>query len=340
MRILITGGAGLIGSRAAEFYAKKGDEVIILDNLERSKLFNSKEETVTHNLNWLKQFSNIQYIEGDVCNKKDVKQAFGEGVDAVIHTAGQPGIRFSVQFPKKDFNINALGTLNTLECIRQVCPDATFVYCSTNKVYGENVNRILIRELDTRYEYRFVKGVAEHTDVDQTGHSLYGVSKYIGDLYVQEYAYSYGIKTAVFRMSCIYGTRQFGFEDQGWIAWFIISMLQGNIINIYGNGKQVRDALYVDDVVKAYDAFIKSDIPHGVWNIGGGIENSVSLLELVAFLEEELSIKALLTFKDWRPFDQKIYISDINKVSKDLCWYPKISINTGCRKLIKWLKDR
>lgn len=182
------------------------------------------------------------------------------------------------------------------------------------------------------------KGVSENMPIDQTGHTLYGVSKYVGDLYTQEYAHTYGMKTAVFRMSCIYGVQQFGFEDQGWLAWFVIAMLKGSPINIFGNGKQVRDILYVEDVVEAYDAFIQSDIQHGVWNIGGGLNNTTSLNELIMFLEEELSMKASLIFKNWRPFDQKIYISDIRKVCKDLDWNPKISIKMGYRKLIEWLK--
>jgi len=335
MRVLITGGAGLIGSCTAEYYAKKGNEGVVLDTSMRSQFFDSGEKSVESNLKWLRRYSNIRYVEGDVRNEMDVKNALGDGVDAVIHTAGQPGIQFSIRFPLKDFSVNALGTLNVLECTRQVCPGAAFIFCSTNKVYGENVNKIIINKLETRYAYFCSEGVSESTPIDQAGHTPYGASKYVGDLYTQEYAHIYGMKTAVFRMSCVYGARQHGFEDQGWIAWFITSMLKGNSITIYGDGKQVRDILYVDDVVKAYDAFIRSNIQHNVWNIGGGLENSTSLIELIKFLEGELSVQASLISEDWRPFDQKVYISDISKVCRDLHWQPEISVEAGCRKLIE-----
>jgi len=158
-------------------------------------------------------------------------------------------------------------------------------------------------------------------------------------LYTQEYARIYGMKTAVFRMSCIYGTRQFGFEDQGWVAWFIIAVLSGKPITIYGDGKQVRDLLYVDDLVQAYDFFIRSDIKHGVWNTGGGAEKTTSLNEFIDFLEKETGKKAKITFSDWRPSDQKVYISDLSKINKELDWKPYISPEKGYRTLITWVKE-
>lgn len=341
MRILITGGAGLVGSHAAEYYAKQGEEIVVLDNLMRSKLFGYDKKSVEYNWNWLKQYKNINLIKGDIRNDEDVKNAIGEGVDAVIHAAGQPGVPLSIRIPKEDFNINAFGTLNVLEWTRRISPEATFVYCSTNKVYGENVDKIPLEEKETRYHYDWnIGGISESMPIDHTGHTPYGASKYVGDLYTQEYARIYGMKTAVFRMSCIYGTRQFGFEDQGWVAWFIIAVLDGNPITIYGNGKQVRDLLYVDDLIEAYDAFIQSDIKHGVWNMGGGSENTTSLLEFIDFLEEETGKKPSLIYDDWRPSDQKVYISDINKVQKDLNWRPKISPHEGYRKVIEWKKNQ
>lgn len=338
MRILITGGAGLVGSHAAEYYAKKGKEVIVLDNLMRSQLFGYDKKSVEYNWRWLQQYENVQLIKGDVRNENDVRKAIGNGVDAIIHAAGQPGVPLSIRIPKEDFNINAFGTLNVLECIRQICPGAAFVYCSTNKVYGENVDKIQLEERKTRYEYKQIKGVLENMPVDHTGHTPYGASKYVGDLYVQEYARIYGMKTAVFRMSCIYGTRQFGFEDQGWVAWFIIAMLHDKPITIYGNGKQVRDLLYVDDLIRAYDYFVQSDIKHAVWNIGGGVENTTSLNEFIDFLEKEVGKKSKITFSNWRPSDQKVYISDIGKISRELNWKPRVSPEQGYRRLIAWVK--
>ncbi|GAH03900.1 unnamed protein product, partial [marine sediment metagenome] len=256
-----------------------------------------------------------------------------------IHAAGQSGVPPSIRIPKEDFSINAFGTLNVLECVRQKCPDATFIYCSTNKVYGENVDEIPIEEQKTRYAYKGISGISEKMPIDHTGHTPYGVSKYVGDLYTQEYARIYGMKTAVFRMSCIYGTRQFGFEDQGWVAWFTIATLSGKPITIYGDGKQVRDFLYVDDLVQAYDFFIRSNIKHAVWNVGGGAENVMSLNEFIDFLEKETGKKAEITFKDWRLSDQKVYISDISRINKDLGWKPLISPENGGRTLITWVKE-
>lgn len=339
MRILVTGGAGLVGSHTADYYAKRGEEVIVLDNLMRSQLFGYDKKSVEYNWHWLERHQNIKLIKGDVRNEEDVKKAIGEGVDVVIHAAGQPGVPLSIRIPKEDFSINAFGTLNVLECVREICPEAAFVYCSTNKVYGENVDGIPLEEQETRYVYKNTKGVTEQMSVDHTGHTPYGASKYVGDLYTQEYARIYGMKTGVFRMSCIYGTRQFGFEDQGWVAWFIIAILSGKPITIYGDGKQVRDLLYVDDLVQAYDFFVRSNIRHGVWNIGGGTENITSLLEFIDFLEKETGEKAKITFSDWRASDQKVYISDLSKIKKELGWKPYISPKNGYRMLITWVKE-
>ncbi|MDO8603478.1 MAG: GDP-mannose 4,6-dehydratase [Candidatus Omnitrophota bacterium] len=338
MKILITGGAGLVGSHAAEYYAKKGEEVIVLDNLMRSSLFGYNKDSVEFNWNYLAQFDNIKRIKGDVREESDIMKALGDGVDAVIHTAGQPGVPLSMKIPKEDFSINAYGTLNALECVRKVCPKAAFIYCSTNKIYGENVDTITLEEKETRYVYKSKKGVPETLSVDMTGHTPYGVSKLVGDLYVQEYAHIYGMKTAVFRMSCIYGIMQFGFEDQGWVAWFVIANLTGQDIVIYGDGKQVRDLLYADDLVEAYDKFINSDIKHDVFNIGGGPRNTTSLLEFINLIEQKTGIKfRKIEHKDWRPSDQKVYISDISKVSKALSWKPGVTVEKGLEKLIEWV---
>jgi len=339
MRILITGGAGMVGSHAAEYYAKKGNKVIVFDNLMRSSLFGYEKESVEYNWNYLSGYENIKKIKGDVRIEKDVQKALGDGVDVVIHAAGQPGVPLSVRIPKEDFSINAFGTLNVLECVRQRCKDAVFIYCSTNKVYGENVDKIPIREKKTRYEYKGIKGVSEKLSVDHSGHTPYGVSKYVGDIYAQEYAYIYGMKTAVFRMSCIYCTRQFGFEDQGWVAWFVIANLLNKPVVVYGDGKQVRDLLYADDLVEAYDKFIKSDLRHEVFNIGGGPKNTISLLEFISMIEKKTGKKMAVSFSDWRPSDQKVYVSDISKVTKKLKWKPHTSVERGLEKLLKWVKD-
>ena len=339
MRILITGGAGMVGSHAAEYYAGRQEEVIVLDNLMRSKLFEYDKRSVEYNWDYLRRYKNIKRIKGDVRDKRDVISAIGKGVDLCIHTAGQPGVGLSIKEPIEDFSINAYGTLTVLESLRQKSKDACFIYCSTNKVFGENVDSIKLVERQKRYAFDGAIGVKEDMPIDLTGHTPYGASKYTGDIYVQEYAHVYGMKTAVFRMSCIYGVRQFGFEDQGWIAHFIISNLLKRPVTIYGNGKQVRDILYVEDLVAAYDRFFRSKIKHNVYNIGGGPGNTTSLLELIETIEKETGIKMIYKFSEWRPSDQKVYISDITKVSKELDWQPKITPSYGVKLLVNWVRD-
>jgi len=339
MRILITGGAGLVGSHCAEYFANKKNKVIVLDNLMRSKLFGYDKKSVEYNWNYLKRFKNIELIKGDVRKESDVKKAVGKGVDVLIHTAGQPGVPSSVRMPKEDFSINALGGINVLEEVRKKNKNTILVYCSTNKVYGENVDKIPLKELEKRYVYDGQEAVSEQMSVDLSGHTPYGVSKLTADLYFQEYGYIYGMKSGVFRMSCIYGIRQFGFEDQGWVAWFIIANLFNKPITIYGNGKQVRDLLYVTDLVEAFDKFIQSDLKAEVFNIGGGRDNTFSLLEFLEELGRQTGKKTKVKFKDWRPSDQKVYISDISKVKQKLNWQPKINPKEGMSRLIKWIKE-
>ncbi|MFA5089648.1 MAG: NAD-dependent epimerase/dehydratase family protein [Candidatus Omnitrophota bacterium] len=341
MRILVTGGAGMVGSHSAEFFAKDNpkNKVIVLDNLMRSRIFGYDKASVEFNWNYLRKFKNITLIRGDVRNDKDVARAIGKGVDVVIHTAGQPGVPSSVRMPKEDFSINAFGTLNVLEAARKKSKDTIIVYCSTNKVYGENVDKIPLVEKKTRYVFKGTAGVNEGMCTDLTGHTPYGVSKLVGDLYVQEYGYIYRMKTAVFRMSCTYGTRQFGFEDQGWVAWFIIANLFNKPVTIYGNGKQVRDMLYADDLVDAFDRFIKSDLKMGLFNIGGGRRNTISLLEFLDELEALTGRRPRVKFADWRPSDQKVYVSDTTKLEKAMNWKIKTGVKEGIRLLTEWIRN-
>jgi len=330
-----------VGSHCADFFALNNpkNKVIVLDNLMRSQFFGYDKASVEFNWNYLKKFKNIERIKGDVRNDRDVARALGKGVDVVIHTAGQPGVPSSVRMPKEDFSINAFGTLNVLEAARRKSKDAIFIYCSTNKVYGENVDKIPLIEKEKRYVYDGIKGVSEDMSADLTGHTPYGVSKYCGDLYTQEYAHIYGMKTGVFRCSCIYGTRQFGFEDQGWVAWFIIATLFNKPITIYGNGKQVRDMLYVDDLVDAFNRFINSDLERGLFNIGGGPRNTISLLEFLDELEILTGKRPRVNFSDWRPSDQKVYITDTSKLEKTLNWKIKTPVKEGIKKLTEWVKS-
>lgn len=331
----------MVGSHAAEFFALANpkNKVIVLDNLMRSKIFGYDNESVGFNWRYLARFKNIERIKGDVRNDLDVSRAIGRGVDVVIHTAGQPGVPSSVRMPKEDFSINAFGTLNVLEAARKKSKDTVVIYCSTNKVYGENVDRIALAEKEQRYIFKDVRGVSEEMCTDLTGHTPYGVSKLAGDLYVQEYSHIYKMKTGVFRMSCTYGTRQFGFEDQGWVAWFIIAALFKRPITIYGNGKQVRDMLYADDLVDAFNRFINSGMERGLFNIGGGPDNTISLLEFLDELEILTGKRPKVKFSDWRPSDQKVYITDTTKLEKELGWKIKINVREGIKRLAEWIKD-
>ncbi len=339
MTILITGGAGLVGSHSAEYFAQKGHKVIVLDNLSRSRIFASTRKSVEHNWTFLVSLKGVVRVRADIRDEKRIAAIFRRyRPDAVIHTASQPGVKASVQDPYNDFTINALGTVNVLEALRRVNPKGAFLYCSTNKVYGDNVNAFAVDKKGTRYVFHGRRGVDEKASVDQTGHTPYGVSKLTGDLYVQDYAHTFGMKTAVFRMSCIYGTRQFAFEDHGWIAWFAMRALKGQPVTIFGDGKQVRDVLWVDDLVRAFDAFLKSPQRHGVFNMGGGAKNSLSLLELVRVLETATGEKMDVSFKAWRPFDQKVYISDTSKVRRRLGWAPKVSPREGIARLVQWIQ--
>jgi CDP-paratose 2-epimerase len=337
MRILVTGGAGFVGSHVAEYYAKKGEEVVVLDNLSRAQILGKGGKNATYNWEYLRKFD-IELIKGDIRDFDQVRRASKEA-DVIIHAAAQVAVTTSVKDPKTDFELNAVGTFNVLEAARQTQKNPTVIYCSTNKVYGENVNKIPVMEEETRYAFSedYKKGIPETFPTDLCEHTPYGCSKLTGDLYTQDYGHLYGLKTGVFRMSCIYGTRQFGVEDQGWVAWFTIANVTGKPITIYGDGKQVRDVLYVTDLVNAYDAFLKRGITQGVYNIGGGPENTLSLLELLEILRKLTGRESEISFSDWRPSDQKVYISDISKAERELGWKPLISPEAGVKNLVDWV---
>jgi CDP-paratose 2-epimerase len=212
---------------------------------------------------------------------------------------------------------------------------------NTRAEYPDNSRQIYASiEKEKRYEFgdeKYKSGIPGQFPTDLCEHTPYGCSKFAGDIYVQDYAQRNEINAGVFRMSCIYGTRQFGVEDQGWVAWFIIAILLKKPITIYGDGKQVRDVLYVSDLVRAYDSFVTQKIEKGVYNMGGGPENTISLLELLDIIEKKTGKEAEISFDDWRPSDQKVYISNISKAKKELEWEPKIRPEKGVEKLIDWV---
>jgi CDP-paratose 2-epimerase len=340
MKVIITGVAGFIGGHAATHFLSEGHTVVGVDNLSRRG--NSE------NLQWLRKQSQdtagtlgrgtFQFVAGDIRSQIDMDRLFAAHADAqvVLHLAGQVAVTTSVVNPRMDFEANALGTLNVLEGVRQYCPTATFLYSSTNKVYG-GMEQITIIEKDGRYAYGDLPdGMPETTPLDF--HSPYGCSKGAGDQYVRDYARIYGLKTVVFRQSCIYGTRQFGIEDQGWVAWFTIATILGKNITLYGDGKQVRDVLWVEDLVALYQRAIdRIDVAAGkVFNAGGGASNAMSLLELLGFLSELKGSRVETAVADWRPGDQKVFIADISKVERELGWRPTVSPAEGVRKLWEW----
>jgi CDP-paratose 2-epimerase len=337
--VLVTGGAGFVGSHVAEFYALGGYDVVVFDNLSRAHLLRRREANTSHNLDHLRRYPSVRVMEGDVRDRGRLESAL-EGVGLVVHTAAQTAVTTSLADPVTDFEINALGTLNVLEAIRRARGDISFVGCSTNKVYGGNVNGIGIVEMERRYSFprEYSQGIPEEFPIDRCEHTPYGCSKLTADAYIQDYAHTYGLRTAAFRMSCIYGERQFGVEDQGWLAWFAIATLLGKPITIYGTGKQVRDVLYVGDLVRAFDAFLQGRGDPGVFNMGGGPGNTLSLLELIDMLEGLTAKRPMLRFEDWRASDQKVYISDISKAQSQLAWKPEVPPREGVKRLVAWVQ--
>jgi len=328
-RLLITGGAGFIGSHCISYFCRKGFDVVVVDNLSR--------KGATHNLQWLKESVNFRFYQSDIRDYLAMQTIFQQECpfDVIIHLAAQVAVTTSVLDPRTDFDINASGALNILECFRLFSPDALLIYSSTNKVYGE-LNKIALVEGENRYQFPDRIGISESQPLDF--HSPYGCSKGSADQYVIDYARIYGLHTVSFRQSCIYGERQFGAEDQGWVAWFIIAATLGIPITICGNGKQVRDLLHIDDLVKLYDlSIIHQDILKGeAFNVGGGYSNSLSLLKFLELLQRK-KIAISYTFGATRPGDQHIFISDNTKAKNILNWEPTIPYQDGINRLIDWI---
>jgi CDP-paratose 2-epimerase len=334
-KILITGGAGFVGSNLADYFLKKGCDVIIFDNLSR--------KNVEKNLDWLKKNhkKGLAFVKGDIRDFSSLKNACKD-VDAIFHTAAQVAVTTSVERPREDFEINALGTFNVLEAARQIGTDPLIAYTSTNKVYGNNVNKISLVKKETRYEFEpseFKNGVTEDFPTDANEHTPYGCSKYTGDLYMRDFHDVFGLKTVVFRMSCIYGPLQHGTTDQGWLSHFIISGIFNKPVVIYGDGCQIRDVLYVTDLARLFELALKNikKVSGKVYNVGGGMSNTISLLELIHFLKERLSLELKCSFSKWRPADQKAYYTNTNKAKKDLSWSPNVNKEEGIMKTHEWI---
>jgi CDP-paratose 2-epimerase len=329
--VLITGGAGFIGVHAARYWGSRG-QVLIVDNL-------SRKGTQT-NLEWVQGQVAVAFENVDIRDAVRVRETVSRfRPDLVLHLAGQVAVTTSVANPRLDFEGNALGTFNVLEAVREAAPEAALIYASTNKVYG-GMEDVRVELRGRRYAYaELPHGASEERPLDF--HSPYGCSKGAADQYVRDYARIYGLRTTVCRQSCIYGTQQFGVEDQGWVAWFTIATVLGRPITVYGDGCQVRDVLWVEDLIEAFAAIAAAgDRCRGqIYNLGGGPENTMSLLELLDLLETLNGRKPGHAFGDWRPGDQRVFVADIRKAERELAWRPKVGPAEGVRRLHAWVRE-
>lgn len=337
MKFLITGGCGFLGSNLAGEVIKRGHNLVVVDNLYR---LGSER-----NLEWLKTQGEFTFYRSDVRVFDDLSYIMKkEKPDVIFHVAGQVAMTTSLERPRFDFEINVLGTHNLLESVRTHCPEAKIFFSSTNKVYGD-LEDLEYEETDTRYKIpQYPNGLPESIGLDFR--TPYGCSKGAADQYMLDYHKCFGLKTVVFRHSSIFGGRQFSSFDQGWIGWFVkqgIDTQNGTLkepFTISGTGKQVRDVLFSEDLINCYFSALENiDKSQGqAFNIGGGADNSLSLLELFSFLEKELSIKMNYKQLPPRSSDQKSFIADISKATEVFGWKPNVNKEEGLRKMIEWVK--
>jgi len=329
MKALVTGGLGFIGCNVANRLLTEGHEVILFDSARR--------DGVMKNLEWLRERHGprVNWVNADIRDAASVEKA-AQGATVIFHFAGQVAVTTSVENPREDFAINGQGTLNVLEAARKLKPLPMVLFTSTNKVYG-GIDHVRIVERPSRYEYESQPdGIPETCPLDF--HSPYGCSKGAADQYVHDYHRIYGLPTVVFRMSCIYGPRQFGNEDQGWVAHFALTGLRGGDLTIYGDGKQVRDLLYVDDLVEAMLRSVSriERVAGEIFNIGGGPVNTISVwAELSGPLEKLIGRLPKVSYGPFRPGDQRVYISDIRKAQRLLEWTPKVGITEGLKRMVE-----
>jgi CDP-paratose 2-epimerase len=338
MKYLITGGCGFLGSNIASEILKQGDELIIFDNLYRYGSYQNKE--------WLETQGEFIFIHGDIRNTNDVERTIKtHKPDVIYHLAGQVAMTTSIEDPRMDMEVNVGGSFNLLNAVRLYSPESTIIYSSTNKVYGD-LEQFTYKETDSRYEcIEKPNGFDESVNLDF--HSPYGTSKGSADQYMLDFSRIYGLKTVVFRHSSMFGGRQFATYDQGWIGWFtqqainIKNGIQKEPFTISGNGKQVRDIAYASDMIELYLMASKKidNIKGQAFNVGGGMNNSSSLLELFSFLEKELDIKMEYTKLPVRESDQRVFVSDLTKAKELIGWEPKVSKEEGIRKMIEWIKN-
>lgn len=337
MKFFITGGCGFVGSNLAAEVLRRGHKLTVLDNLSR--------HGTPENLKWLRTLGEFEFVQADIRIAETVSKVVREfKPDVIFQLAGQVAMTTSIADPRADFEINAMGSINVLEAARAYAPEARITYSSTNKVYGD-LETLNYDEKPLRYECReFPDGFDESFRLDFR--TPYGCSKGAADQYMLDYARMFGLRTTVFRHSSIYGGRQFSTADQGWIGWFVQQALETQAnptrapFQISGNGKQVRDVLESRDLVACYfQALENSEKTRGqAYNIGGGMKNSFSLLELFGFLEKTLGVKLRYESLPFRQSDQKIFVADISRARRDFGFDPQISRESGVLQMIEWVK--
>ncbi len=333
--VLVVGGAGFIGSNLTHSLLSDGHPVLVYDNLSRAG--------VQRNLDWLHQAAGdrLRFIRGDVRDSASLAAAL-RGVAAVYHLAAQTAVTTSLDDPLDDFAVNAQGTINLLEAVRRTGKRIPVIFSSTNKVYG-GLDDVAVDDRDGRYLPRNsvlrAHGIGEDRRLDFC--TPYGCSKGVADQYVLDYATSYNLPTAVLRMSCIYGPRQFGTEDQGWVAHFLIAALTGTPITVFGDGKQVRDILFVDDAVAAYRAVLDNieAIEGQAFNLGGGPSNAVSVGQVLAEIERLTGRKLRIVRGPWRQGDQHYFVADTRRLRGKLGWSAKVDWQNGLGQLMDWLVE-
>jgi len=334
-RVLITGGAGFIGSRLVRRCVSRGDQVTVLDDLSRAGSLDR--------VRWLHDElgpDSFELVEASVTEAGRVGRLCRDR-DIVAHLAGQVAVTESLKDPRTDFEANLLGTLNLLEGVRHGAPGAVFLHASTNKVYGV-LSNLRVEEAPTRYHLpERPDGIAESEPLDPR--TPYGCSNAAADLYALDYARVYGLRTVVFRQSCIYGPGQLGSEDQGWVAWLLRAALRGELVTIFGDGKQVRDLLHVEDLLDAYDAAcaVIERSAGRAYNVGGGPDASLSVWhEFRGTLSELAGAEPPARFEAWRSGDQRVYVSDTRRAASELGWHPRVPLTEGLKELRQWLTER
>ena len=335
MRVLVTGGCGFIGSHTCEYYAKRGHEVVSFDSMTKYELGRTGYATdAARNYNWdLLQTLGVNLIQGDIRNCDSLEKA-AEGCDFIIHTAAQPAMTISIESPELDFSTNVCGTFNVLKVAHKL--KIPVVSCATIHVYGNKINENL-KEAETRYIHEPPEIDEQHPILEGTITPLHA-SKRAAELYVQAFIDTYGLESASFRLTGLYGPRQFGGEDHGWVANFAIRSVLDIPINIFGTGKQVRDSLFATDVVRAFDAFYEHRKP-GIYNIGGGYKHSISLLECIDLIGKITGKVPRVQFKESRLGDLQYFVCDTSKAKRELGWEAQVSPEEGVSKLVNWIKE-